>query len=191
MRVLALFLLLLSSPWALGEWQLLPDYSRVSFVSFKRGEMAELQRFKELSGHIDDQGLVRVVLPFAGLDTGLALRDMRTREELFESERFPQAEVIGEVDVATWEQLAVGAAQVETLEIQLDLHGRQQRLKAEILVSRLGEESVQVTTLEPLLLKAADFDLLDGLERLRTYIGGAPIGPEVPVFAVLSFQRRP
>src|SRR5690606_25221461 len=153
MRMLTLLSLLLASPWVLGEWQLLPDYSRISFVSFKRGDIADVQRFRDLSGTIDDQGQVRVVLPFSGLDTGLALRDMRTREELFESQRFVQAEVSGEVDLATWERLAVGAAQVETLEIQLDLHGRQQRLKAEMLVSRVGEESVQVTTLEPLVLK--------------------------------------
>ena len=110
---------------------------------------------------------------------------------LFESDRFPRAEVSSEVDLETWERLAVGAAQTETLDIQVDLHGRQQRLKAEVLVSRLGESNVQVATLEPLLLKAGDFDLLEGLEQLRQYIGGAAISPEVPVYALLSFQRRP
>jgi len=189
-RVLLFCLALLTFP-VLAEWQLQPELSRLSFVSFKRGDIAEVQRFTEISGVVDDQGAVRLVLPFSALDSGLALRDERMSELLFETERFPEVLISAQVDLAAWEQLAVGEAQVATLEFQLDLHGQQRPLKAEVLVSRLGEESMQVSTLEPMLVKAVDFDLLEGLERLKEIANLPSISPEVPVFAILNFQRRP
>jgi polyisoprenoid-binding protein YceI len=191
MRALVFLLAFLPASWVLADWQLDPKLSRISFVSVKRGDMADVQRFTELSGTVDGQGLARVVIPFSGLDTGLALRDERTREALFETERFPQAEVSSQVDLAVWEQLAVGASQIENLEFQLDLHGQQRRLKAEVLVSRLGEERLQVTLLEPLVIKADDFALIDGLEKLKAIASVPSITPEVPVFVVLNFQRQP
>ncbi|PAU65612.1 hypothetical protein BZL41_05420 [Pseudomonas sp. PIC25] len=191
MRALVFLLAVLPASWALADWQLDPKLSRISFVSVKRGDMADVQRFTELSGTVDGQGLARVVIPFSGLDTGLALRDERTRETLFETERFPQAEVSSQIDLAIWEQLDVGASQIENLEFQLDLHGQQRRLKAEVLVSRLGEERLQVTLLEPLVIKADDFALIDGLEKLKAIASVPSITPEVPVFAVLNFQRQP
>ena len=46
MRYLMCILLVLTSPFALAEWQLDGDTSRISFVSVKRGKMAEVQRFE-------------------------------------------------------------------------------------------------------------------------------------------------
>lgn len=191
MRILVLLFGLLPSLSVLAEWRLEPEQSRVSWVSLKRGDIAEVQRFTEISGLVDDQGAVRLVLPFTALDSGQALRDERMGELLFEVERFPEALLSARVDLATWEQLAVGEARVENLEFRLDLHGQQRSLKAEVLVSRLGEESMQVSTLEPVLIKAVDFDLLEGLERLKAIAKLPSISPEVPVFAVLNFRRRP
>lgn len=191
MRILVLLFGLLPSLSVLAEWRLEPEQSRVSWVSLKRGDIAEVQRFTEISGLVDDQGAVRLVLPFTALDSGQALRDERMGELLFEVERFPEALLSARVDLATWEQLAVGEARVENLEFRLDLHGQQRPLKAKVLVSRLGEESMQVSTLEPVLIKAVDFDLLEGLERLKAIAKLPSISPEVPVFAVLNFRRRP
>lgn len=191
MRILLLLALSLLGSQVLADWQLDPARSRVSFVSTKRGDVADVQRFRDISGTVDAAGQVRLILPFSGLDTGLALRDERTRQELFEIERFPQAEAVSQVDLAAWEALDVGASRVEILEFSLDLHGKQLRLKAEMLVSRLGEQSMQAVTLEPVILKAGDFELLAGLDKLKKIASVPSISPEVPVFAVLNFQQRP
>ena len=96
MRYLMCILLVLTSPFALAEWQLDGDTSRISFVSVKRGKMAEVQRFDRLSGQIDDKGAVRVVVPLESIDSGLALRDERMRNSFFEIERFPGAGMSGD-----------------------------------------------------------------------------------------------
>lgn len=182
-------LLVLASPLAMAEWQLDGDTSRISFVSVKRGKMAEVQRFDRLSGQIDDQGAVRVVVPLESIDSGLALRDERMRNSFFEIERFPEAIVSSQLDLSRYDDLRVGQSRQETLDFNLDLHGQQRRLKSEVLVSRPSESRIEVTTLEPLVLKLIDFDLEEKLEPLKEVANVPSITPEVPVFAVLGFSQ--
>lgn len=191
MRALLLIVLLsLGLPvWA--DWQVEPDYSRVSFVSLRRGEIADVQRFTQVTGAVDRAGNVRVVMPFAELDSGLALRDERMRELLFQADRFPQAEFSGQVDLALWEGLPTGQSRIETVDFQLDLHGHRQRMKAQVMVSKLGETRLQVATLEPVIIKADLFAMAPGLDKLKKAANLPSIAPEVPVSAVLDFQRRP
>lgn len=182
-------LLMLASPMALAEWQLDGDTSRISFVSVKRGKMAEVQRFDQLSGQIDDKGEVRIVVPLASIDSGLALRDERMRNSFFEIERFPEAIVSSQLDMSRYDDLQVGQSRQETIDFNLDLHGQQRRLKAEVLVSRPSESRIEVTTMEPLVLKLIDFDLEEKLEPLKEVAKVPSITPEVPVFAVLGFSQ--
>lgn len=182
-------LLVLASPLALAEWQLDGDTSRISFVSVKRGKMAEVQRFDRLSGQIDDKGAVRVLVPLESIDSGLALRDERMRNAFFEIERFPEAIVSSQLDLSRYEDLQVGQSRQETVDFNLDLHGQQRRLKSEVLVSRPSESRIEVTTMEPLVLKLIDFDLEEKLEPLKEVANVPSITPEVPVFAVLGFSQ--
>lgn len=182
-------LLILASPLALAEWQLDGDTSRISFVSVKRGKMVEVQRFDQLSGQIDDKGAVRLVVPLASIDSGLALRDERMRNSFFEVERYPEAIITSQLDLSLYDDLRVGQSRPETLDFNLDLHGQQRRLKAEVLVIRSSEERIEVTTLEALVLKLIDFDLEEKLESLKEVANLPSITPEVPVFAVLGFRQ--
>ncbi|WEJ71369.1 YceI family protein [Pseudomonas sp. PSE14] len=182
-------LLILASPLALAEWQLDGDTSRISFVSVKRGKMAEVQRFDQLSGQIDDKGAVRLVVSLASIDSGLALRDERMRNSFFEVERYPDATITSQLDLSLYDDLQVGQSRPETIDFNLDLHGQQRRLKAEVLVSRPSEERIEVTTLEPLVLKLIDFDLEEKLAPLKEVANLPSITPEVPVFAVLGFRQ--
>lgn len=141
--VLCVLLLLLSPLLSAAEWQLEPDYSRISFVSVKRAKMAEVQRFDRLSGQIDKQGVARIVVPLGTLDSGLALRDERMKDNFFETSRFPEATVESRLDMAGFDDLRVGQSRVEKLDFTLDLHGQQRRLKADVLVTRQGEGLVR------------------------------------------------
>lgn len=198
--VLCVLLLLLSPLLSAAEWQLEPDYSRISFVSVKRAKMAEVQRFDRLSGQIDKQGVARIVVPLGTLDSGLALRDERMKDNFFETSRFPEATVESRLDMAGFDDLRVGQSRVEKLDFTLDLHGQQRRLKADVLVTRQGEGLVQVATLEPVLLKLLDFDLEeaqalegDGQYSLDHSRGTGVRRAELPRSAagtVLTYRRR-
>ncbi|MCY1414170.1 YceI-like domain protein [compost metagenome] len=189
MRYLMCALALLASPLAMADWQLDAESSRISFVSVKRGDVAEVLRFDQLSGQIDDKGEARILVPMESIDSGLALRDQRLRETFFEIQRYPQATISSQLDLASFDDLQVGQARKQQIDLNLELNGQQRRLKAEVLVSRLSEGRVQVATLEPLVLKLVDFDLEDRLQPLKELASLPSITPEVPVFAVLGFRQ--
>ncbi|KAF1052371.1 MAG: hypothetical protein GAK43_01956 [Stenotrophomonas maltophilia] len=189
MRYLWSVLLLVISPLASAEWQLEGDVSRISFVSVTRGKIAEVQRFKGLTGQIDDQGGVRLVVPLAQVDSGLAMRDEHLRNEFFQIERFPEATISSQIDLSRFAELKPGQSQQEKVDFDLDLHGESRRLKAEVLITRSGEERIQVTMLEPLVLKLIDFDLEERLGPLQALSKVPTIVPEVPVYAQLSFRQ--
>lgn len=174
-----------------ADWQVEPDFSRISFVSVKRGEIADVQRFTNVTGSLDAGGNFRVVMPFESLQSALALQEERMRQMLFQADRFPQATLSGQVDLARWNALPVGQSRIDTVDFQLDLNGHQQRLKADVLVSRLADTRVQVATLEPVIVKADLFALREGLQRLQEAANLPSIAGEVPVSAVLDFQQRP
>ncbi|SDP11163.1 YceI family protein [Pseudomonas jinjuensis] len=173
MRYLLCALALLSSPLVLADWQLDGDSSRISFVSVKRGEMAEVMRFDRLSGQIDDKGEARILIPMESIDSGLALRDERLRQNFFDVAKHPQATISSQLDLSSFDDLQVGQSRTQQVDLNLELNGQQRRLKADVLVSRLDEGRVQVAMLEPL----AELASLPS------------ITPEVPVFAVLGFRQ--
>ncbi|MNO00589.1 hypothetical protein D3C81_2205120 [compost metagenome] len=72
----------------------------------------------------------------------------------------------------------------------VSLHGKQHSYDAELLATRLDDRRFQVVTLEPVVISAADFDLVPGLERLRKLADLSAISLSVPVGAVLIFTAR-
>ncbi|MGV8604926.1 YceI family protein, partial [Pseudomonas aeruginosa] len=81
--VLCVLLFLLGPLLSAAEWQLEPDYSRISSVCVTRAKMAEVQRFERLSGQIDKQGVASIVVPLGTMDSGLALLDERMKTTFF------------------------------------------------------------------------------------------------------------
>ena len=179
------------TPLAQAAWEVVPANSSVSYVSVKREGVLDIHTISSPTGTVSEKGEVRVLLPFSNLDSGLALRDERQREVLFEAQVYPQAELSATVDLADWKALAAGQSKLYTLDFKLDLHGQSQPLKADVLVSRLAENKVLVVTTKPLILKAENFDLLGGLDKLKELAGLPSIGTEVPVTAVLEFVDKP
>ncbi|TWI58518.1 YceI-like domain-containing protein [Pseudomonas duriflava] len=191
MRVFLLLSMLAFSSLALADWQVDTSYSRVSFVSVKRGDMADVHYFSEVTGLIDQTGRVRLALPFDSLENTLALQAERMREFVFKADRFPEAIITSQIDPSTWEQMPVDDIRQHNLDLDLELNGQKQRLKAEVSISRLGETLVQVNTLQPVLVKAVDFDLLEGLKKLEEVSSVSGIAPEVPVNVLLTLRQVP
>lgn len=74
--------------------------------------------------------------------------------------------------------------------VTVSLHGKEHSYSAQLLATRLDERRFQVVTLEPLMLRAEEFDLAPGLDALRKVAGLQSISLSVPVGAVLIFTAR-
>jgi len=189
LRLLPALLLALCLP-AHANWHLDGESSRLSFVTSKNGDTAEVHRFLVLHGKVDRKGLAQLRIEMDSVSGGVPLRDERMRNELFEVARFPEAQVRAQIDLGPINDLANGAPVELRLPVTVTLHGESRSYNVLLLATRLDERRFQVVTLEPLLLRAEDFGLMPGLATLRKLAGLSSISPSVPVSAVLIFAAR-
>lgn len=188
-RLLLASLLALSLP-AHASWHLDGESSRLSFVTSHDGAAAQVHRFLVLHGKVDRKGAAELRIEMDSVLSGVPLQDEHLRGRLFEVERFPDAKVQAQLDLQPIIGLANGAQVELRLPLKVLLHGQVHDYEASLLATRLDEHRFQVVTLQPLILRAEDFDLAPGLETLRKLAGLAFISPSVPVNAVLIFNAR-
>ncbi len=187
---LLLALLAVVSLSANANWHLDGESSRLSFISSKNGDTAEVHRFLVLHGKVDRKGAAELMIEMDSNNSGVPLRDERMRKDLFDYARFPEAKVRAQIDLRPINDLANGAQVELRMPLTVELHGKEHSYNALLLATRLDERRFQVVNQEPLMLRAEDFDLLPGVETLRKLAGLKSISPSVPVNAVLIFTAR-
>lgn len=173
-----------------ADWYLDNESSRLSFVTTKNTDIAEVQRFLVLHGKVDSQGAAQLEVELESINSGVPLRDERMRNDLFGIKQFPDAQINAHINLQPINDLAAGAQVELRLPISVTLHGKTQTYSAELLATRLDDRRFQVVTLEPLVVHAEDFDLLEGIATLRKAAGLSQISLSVPVGAVLIFTAR-
>ena len=184
-----LFLLVLAAP-AQADWVLNSERSKLSFVSTKAVNVAEVHGISDLSGGIAADGKADIMIGLTSVDTGIELRDDRMRDMLFETERFGLANVSATVDAAKLGKLGPGDSTEMIVEANLSLHGVSRPVQIELVVVRSGESRLVATSAKPVVINAPDFGLGAGVEALREVAGLPSISLAVPVSFVLTFDDR-
>jgi hypothetical protein len=182
--------LLTFSPGVFAEWVLNNDLSRLSFISIKATDIGEVHKFTQLSGEIAADGSAAVIINLASADTLIPSRDERMREFLFETDIFPSAEITVALDGESLSAQKIGEVQIMAIEANLEIKDKQIPITAEVLVSKVGHDTLVVTALQPIMMTAAAVGLSDGVEKLRELAGLPSIRQAVPVHFVCTFQRR-
>lgn len=179
---------LLSCPiWA--AWQLDNSQSEVHFLSTKKSQITEVHQFKTLSGSLADDGKAVLEIDLSSVDTGIAIRDQRMQTHLFETNRFSQAKLTAELDKNQYKTLAVGESKDIEFSAVLSLHGQTQKLSVAASVFKSKNKQLIVTSRQPILLNAADFDLIAGLNKLQSLAALPSITAMVPVTFKLTFAE--
>lgn len=190
LRNLLLTLLALVATPVSADWVLNNALSELSFITIKKENVAETHQFRQLAGHVDQGGQVRVAIQLASVDTAIAIRDERMRDLLFQTQMMPAAELTTRVDAASLMQLPIGAVVVGSLEGQLSLHGTVRPVTIEILIMKLGSGRLLAASRRPVVINASDFALAEGVEKLREIAGLPSISHAVPVSFVLTFEPQ-
>jgi len=191
MKQRAYFLLLsvLVGASAQAEWVLDSEHSAISFVSTKAINVAEVHKFTELSGGVDEDGQVTLSISLASVDSGIVLRDERMREMLFETDKFSLATVSAKVDTARLDKLEPGESMRTAIEGSISLHGETRTIPIDLLITRAGDHQLLVASEKPVVVNAPQFRLSEGVERLREVAGLPSISTAVPVTFILTFSR--
>jgi polyisoprenoid-binding protein YceI len=163
------------------------DRSSLAFTTTKNGTVTEVHNFGQLAGRVTKDGSAAVEIDLVSVATGIDLRDERMREFLFKTSEFGKAVFSANVSDIL---MSVKKSSSKTFEItgKLSLHGTEQTVTANVLVTR-GKKMWVISTAKPILIKADDFDLGPGVEKLRELAKLTTISKIVPVSFVLTFTE--
>ena len=186
--LLALLAFGVASP-ALAEWSLDMETSDLSFVSIKAVDIAEVHHFTRLGGRISDKGKAIISIDLSSVSTGIEVRDERMQAMLFDIDNYPVANISAKIDMEELEELMPGISTRRDTDFQLELHGTESTISADIIITRLSETALTVSTARPIILSASSVGLGDGVEALRKIANLPSIGISVPVNFVLTFTR--
>ena len=179
------FLLPSGEVWA--QWELDNGKSVVNFVSIKNDTVAEIHSFTSLVGYIGVDGKVQLGIDLDSVETLVPIRNERMRELLFETAKFPAANISAQVDPVLLAAAANGGVVTADLPVTLSLHGIELALTVPVVVVGEGDQRLRVLTARPVMVNAADFGLGAGVTALREIAGLKAISVAVPVTLQLVF----
>lgn len=177
------------TPLAQGAWSVDAAASSLSYVSVKSGEIAEANSFTGLSGSVTPEGAASLEIDLSSIETKVDIRNERMRDIFFEVATHPKAKVTAKIDPAAFDTLAVGASVTQPLEATLSVKGVEAPVETQVSVTRTGENSVLVTSTEPVIVYADALELTEGLAKLQEIAGLPSITPAVPVSFSIAFKR--
>lgn len=171
-------------------WHLEPEASSIQFSSIKNQSVIETSSFATVSGTINATGAATVTVLLDSVDTKVDLRNVRMRFLFFETFRHPEATMTTQIDPDLIADLATVKRKTVSVPITLDLHGAKRQEVAQLSVILIGEDLIAVSSAEPLTLKIADYDLMDGLQNLEE-AASVSIVPSTTVNFDLIFKANP
>ena len=190
MRIPLLFTAsLLVSPLHAETWQLNPEQSQVSFTTIKKEHIAENHTFGSINATLNDKGAFSFAIDLNSVNTAIPIRDERMKEHLFKTKSFAQATFNAQIDNKALASLNVGESKKLTISGNIALHGQTQLLSSTVIVSKLKDDKLLVSSLAPMLIRAGDFDLVAGVNKLKELAGLPSIGQTVPVSFVLTLVQ--
>ena len=188
-RLLLAFALLGPALSAWAQWELDSTKSAVNFISIKNDSVAEVHSFGELVGYVSAQGKVHLGIDLVSVETLIEIRNERMRELLFETVSFPSATVSAQVAPEIVGALNSGATLNTELNFTLALHGVEKSFASPVVLIGESDGGIQVFTSSPVIINAADFGLVPGIDALREVAGLNAISTAVPVTVHLVFNR--
>lgn len=179
-----------SSSIAAPAWTLNTTDSYLNFATTKNTHNLEVHNFTAISGDINGAGVATLNIDLNTVNTGVALRDQRMRDLLFETATYPTATVTVAIPANLISNLAVGQLAATDISASLNLHGVTGAITTKVSVQKLSTSRILVQSLAPVLVKAGDYSLTNGVEALRAAVGIASISAAVPVDFALVFDAR-
>jgi len=171
-----------------AAWQLDNEHSKLSFVSTKKGDIAEVHHFNRLVG-MAEQGKISLSVDLASVDTNIAIRDQRMKDYLFKTSKFSRAEFTTAMPNNMLNEMATGAIKQLSLEGEISLHGQKQAVSVDVLVAKVSNSKVVVSAFQPLIINAHAYGLAAGVAKLQALAGLPSISQAVPLTFVLSFNK--
>lgn len=189
MRIFTLVMGLLITLPSLANWQLSNEKSEFNFVTTKKIDGSEIHQFTQLKGNISAKGEATLKIDLTSVETNIPIRNERMQKFLFETDLFPQALFTATIDQQKVEKLKVGETATMELTGELNLHGLSQTISTQVQVIKLKTNELLVNSVKPVIVQAKAFNLVAGVEKLKTLAVLPSINHSVPVTFSLYYAK--
>jgi OmpA-OmpF porin, OOP family len=157
------------------EWRLNPAASHFYMQTEKAGGIFENHQFTGLSGIVTADGDANVKIDLISVASGIDVRDVRMRFILFETYKFPEANITTKLDMNALRTVMTGPRAEYPLKVNVNLHGIEKTIDTSVMVSRISPIGVSVATIKPIVVPADTFGFTAGIAKLSEAVGGVPI----------------
>mgnify|MGYP001819491248 FL=1 len=175
---------------ALAQWELVNDESIVNYVSIKKSTVGEVNIFKELNGSIEDNGKVSVDIDLGSVETNIPIRNERMQTMLFEVASFSKANISAALDPVALDKMNIGETYKDSIRFNLSLHGVSKEMATDVRVVKLANNRILAVSVNPIIVNADQYNLLEGVEKLREVANLPSISTAVPVTFSLIFKQQ-
>jgi len=172
-----------------AQWRVDNNQSKVSFVSVKKDHVAEAHHFTSVSGKYSDDGRFELVIDLNSVTTGIEIRDQRLKEHLFKTKTLANASFSASVPPKIVRALTIGQTVNKTITGTLSLMGHEQQVTALVSITKLAENALLINSAKPVIINAADYGLVAGINKLAQMAKLSRISYAVPVSFVVRLQR--
>jgi len=173
---------LLNQDWVLNSAQ-----SNVYMQTEKLEGVIEKHRFTAVEGNVTKDGDATIKIDLGSVDTGIDLRNVRMRFLLFETFKFPAAEITARLDKAKLQDLTTKSRLSYPLTLKVNLHGIVKDIPTTVSIARINDTSVSVSTINPIVVNADTFDFTKNIGKLSDAMGGIRIVPSSSITFDLVF----
>ncbi|MCP5083967.1 MAG: YceI family protein [Alphaproteobacteria bacterium] len=186
----AISLLISSAAFAGGHiaWKSVAEESRVAFGSVKKNVAGEVHHFNKVSGVVKELGEMTITIDLASLETNIDIRNERMAKHVFDEGK-ATALITGKIDMDELNGMKAGETKVVDLDAKLSFAGVDTDIEAEMLVARLSENRVLVTTADFILLSTKDLGIDAGVDMLKKLAKLPEITRVVPIAVRMVFQK--
>jgi len=78
---------------------------------------------------------------------------------------------------------------VADIDGKISLHGKQQTKTFSVILTKVSDNKLMVSSFQPIIVNANEFDLVAGVDKLRDIAGLSSISQAVPVSFVLTLIK--
>ena len=183
--------LMVASPVFAGghiTWNSVDAESRVAFGSIKKNVAGEVHHFNKVSGVVKEKGEMTITIDLASVQTNIDIRDERMGKHVFQEGK-ATAVITGTIDMEEVDSMKPGETKVVEIEANLEFAGSENEIEAEMLVARLSENRVLVTTADFLMLSTEDLGIDAGVDMLKKLAKLPQITRVTPVAVRMVFEK--
>ncbi|MCC2606482.1 YceI family protein [Planctobacterium marinum] len=181
-----LITLLFFSSTSFAGWQLDRDNSNINFVSTKQTHIQEIHQITEFEVELKSNSKLVLNMDLSSVETAIPIRNERMKAMLFDVANFRYATLTVALPQGIDDFTSTTVVNAEGT---LSLHGKSQPVQLSLLLTPT-DTSITGTLLQPLIINAADYDLVPGIEALREVAGLKSIANAIPVSGNIVLHKK-